>query len=84
MHPRVRELAATHRLEQMQRLRMLENQEAWKREAGFVRIEIVTEMDAQPFRTGFDSEPLYNTKLYNARWPHTPGEYTLEMNADVE
>ena len=40
-------------------------------------------MDAQRFRTGFDSESFY-TKLYNPRWPHTQAEYTLEMNVDVE
>ena len=62
---------------------MLENQKAWKREAGFERIEIITEMDAQRFRTDFDSEPLY-TKLYNPRWPHTPAENTLEFNVEVE
>ena len=66
---RARELAATHRLERMQRLRMLEEQEAWKREAGFNRIEITAEMDAHCFRTGFNSEALY-TKLYSSRWPH--------------
>ena len=37
---RVRELTATHRLGQMRRLRMLEEQKAWKREAGFDCIEI--------------------------------------------
>ena len=40
-------------------------------------------MDAQRFRTGFDSEPLYS-KLYNPRWPHTQAEYTLEMDVEVE
>ena len=32
---RVRELAATHRLGKMRRLRMLEEHKAWKREPGF-------------------------------------------------
>ena len=32
---RVRELAATHRLGQMRRLRILEEQKAWKQEASF-------------------------------------------------
>ena len=36
---RARELAATHRLGQMRRLRMLEEQTAWKREAGFDHIK---------------------------------------------
>ena len=78
----VRELAATHRLGQMCRLRMLEGQKTWKREAGFDRIETVAEMDSQRFRSGL-SEPFY-WKLSNAGWPHTGEEYTLEMRVDVE
>ena len=62
----MRELAATHRLELMLRLRMLEEQEAWKRETGFDRIEIIAQIDAQHFPAGFDSEHLYS-KLYNSR-----------------
>ena len=80
---RVMELAAAHRLERMSRLRMLEKQKVWKLEAGFDRIDITAEMDAQRFRTGFDSEPFY-TKLYNRRWSQTPEEHTLEMRVDVE
>ena len=52
---RVSELAATHRLGQRRRLRMLEEQEAWKREAAFDYIDTATEMDAQRFRTNFIS-----------------------------
>ena len=79
----VRELAATHRLGRMRRLRMLEEQKAWKREAGCDRIETAAEMDAQRcFRSGL-SEPFYS-KLSNPRWPHTPNEYTIEMRIDVE
>ena len=63
--------------------RMLEEQKVCKREAGFDPIEIPAEMDAQRFRTAFDSEPLY-TKLYDPRWPHTPAEYKLKMNVEVE
>ena len=70
---RVRELTAMQRLGQMLGLRMLEEQKAWNREAGFDRIEITAEFDEQRFRTGFDSQPFY-TKLYNPRWPHTPAE----------
>ena len=77
------ELAATHRLGQMRRLRMLEEQKAWMREAGFDKIEITAEMVEQRSRIGSDSQPFY-TKLYNPRWPHTPEEYTLEMRVDVE
>ena len=40
-------------------------------------------MDEQRFRTGLGSEYSY-TKLYNPRWPHTPGELKLEMDVDVE
>ena len=54
----VRELAATHRLGRMRRLRILEEQNARKRETGFNRIEITAEMDEQRFRNGLDSEPL--------------------------
>ena len=57
---RVRKLAATHRLERMLRLRMLEEQKAWKREARFDRIEIIAEMHEQHFRAGFDSELFYS------------------------
>ena len=67
----------------MRRLRMLEQQKAWKREAGFDRIDTAAEMDAQRFRTKLVSEHFYS-KLFNPRWPHTPNEYTLEMRVDVE
>ena len=80
---RVRELAATHRLGQMRRLRMLEEQKAWKREADFDRIETTAEMDAERFRTSIVSEPFYS-KLCNPRWPHNPDEFTLELRVDVE
>ena len=80
---RVRELAATLRLGKMRRLRMLEEQKGWKREAGFDRIEITAEMDEQRLRTGFDSQSFY-IKLYNPRWPHTPAEHALELSIDVE
>ena len=80
----VRELCATHRLvRQMRRLRMLEEQKAWKREVGFDRIETTAEMDTDRLRAGLDSEPFY-TKLYNLRWSHTPEEHMLELRFDVE
>ena len=60
---RVRELAATHRLEQMRRLRMLEEQKAWKRESGFDQIEIIAKMREQYFLAGFDLEPTYSKLL---------------------
>ena len=60
----VRELAAMHRLGQMGRLRMLEEQK-WKPEAAFDRIDITAEIDTQRFIYDL-SEPLY-TKIYNPR-----------------
>ena len=40
----MRELAATHRLERMRRLRMLKKQKSWKREAGFDGTGIIAGM----------------------------------------
>ena len=37
---RVKELASSHRLEQMRRVRMLGMHEAWKEEGGFDRIQV--------------------------------------------
>ena len=67
----------------MCRLRMLEEQEAWKKEAGFDRIDIIAKMYAHRLHGGFDSEPHYNG-LYNPRWSHNPEEYKLKMSVDVE
>ena len=55
---RVRELAATHRLERMRYLRMLKEQKAWKREADFDRIEIIAEMLEQHFLAGLIRNPF--------------------------
>ena len=66
----------------MRRLRVLEEHKAWKREAGFDRIEITAEMDEQRFRPA-RSEP-FSTKLYNPKLPHTPEEHTLKMKVDIE
>ena len=82
---RVRELAATHRLGQMRRLLMLEEQKkAWKREFGFDRIETAAEMDEKCFRTSLISESFFYRNMSNPRRPHTPDEFTLEMKVDVE
>ena len=78
---RVREFAATHRLGQMRRLLMLEEQKAWKREFGFDRIETAAEMDEKRFRTSLVSDPFF---YRNMRHPHTPDEFTLEIKVDVE
>ena len=80
---RVRELAATHRLERMRRLRMLEEQKKRNREAGSDRTEIIAEMRAQHFLAGFESEPLYS-KLYNPRWSHFSEEQKLNMDVKIE
>ena len=56
---RVRELAATHPLGQMLHLRMLEEQRAWKREAGSDYIETAAEMDARRSRINLVSEPFF-------------------------
>ena len=68
---RVRELAATQRLGRMRRLRMLEKQKAWNQEAGFDRIEITAEMDAQRFRTGLDLEHFLHEAIQSEVAPHS-------------
>ena len=81
----VRELAASHKLEQMQGVRMLEKQAAWKRDGGFDKIEVIAKMHEQTLRclhAGFDSE-CFNTGLYNPRRPFIPQEFTLDMNVEV-
>ena len=67
----------------MLHLQMLEEQKAWKQKVGFDRVKIIAQMDAQRFRTDFDSGP-FHMKLYNPRSSHTPAKYTLEMRVDVE
>ena len=62
---------------------MFDRKKVWKRETGFDRIEIIAEMDAQRFRAGFDSEPLY-TRLYNPIWPHSPEEHKLVMDVEMQ
>ena len=56
---RVGELAFTHRLGHMRRLWMLEEQKAWKQEAGFDYTYTAAEMDARCFRTNLVSEPFF-------------------------
>ena len=81
---RVRELTATHRLGQIRRFLMLEEQKTWKREFGFNRIETAAEMDEKGFRASPVSEPFFYRNMSNSRHPHTPDEFTLEMNVYVE
>ena len=80
---RVRELAATHRLGLMRRLLMLEEHMAWKREFGFDRIETAAEMNEKRSRTSLVSDPFFYSNVLNPRRPHTPNEFTLEINVDV-
>ena len=68
---RVRELATTKKLGRMRRLRMLEKQKAWNEEAGFDRIEITAEMDAQRFRTSLDLEPFLHEAIQSEVAPHS-------------
>ena len=63
---------------------MLEEQKAWKREAGFDYIDTAAEMDARRSRTNLVSEPFFYSKTCNPRGPHTHNEFTLEMRVDVE
>ena len=81
---RVRELAATHRLGQMRRFRILKEQKVWKREVGFDYIDTAAEMDARRSRTNLVSECFFYSKMFNPRCPHTHEEFTLEMRVDVE
>ena len=82
----VRELATSDKLEQMQRVQMLEWQTTWMREIGFDRIETIAEMHEEALRrlhADFDPGPVY-TRLYNARRPPTPEEFTLGMKVEVK
>ena len=82
---RVREFAATHTLEQMRRVRMLEKQSAWKREGSFDRIETIAEIYEEIVRrlhAGFDPEP-FCTGLYNPRRPPSPEEFTPDLKVEV-
>ena len=82
---RVRELAVTHRRGQMHYLRMLEEQKAWKRKAGFDYIKTAAVMDARRSRTNPVSEAFFYRNIFNPRRPHTPDKFTLaEMRVDVE
>ena len=68
----------------MRRLRMLEKQKAWKREAEFGYVDTAGEMDAQRSRTNLVPEPFFCSKMFNPRWPHTHDEFTPEMRVDVK
>ena len=83
---RVRELAASHRLEQMRSVKMLEKRATWMRENGFDRIKVFAEMHEETLRrlpVGLHLKPFY-TGLYNPRRPPTPDQYTVNMKLEVE
>ena len=69
---RVRELAATHRLGQMRRLLMLEEQKAGKREFDFDRIKTAAEMDKNTFRTSLVSDPFFYRNMSKSEAPSYP------------
>ena len=81
---RVREHAATHRLEKMRRLLMLVEQKAWKRKVGFDDIETAAKMDVRRSRSNIVSKTFFYRSMFNPSRPHTPDEFTLEMRVDVE
>ena len=64
-----RELAASHKLEQMRRVQVLEQRAIWTRKTDFDRIETIAETYEETLRrlhAEFDPGPVY-TGLYNAR-----------------
>ena len=81
----VREIAASHQLEQMRSVRMIEQRAIWMRGNGFDRIEVTAEMYEETLRrlhTGFDLEH-FNTGLYPRR-PPSPEEFiTLDVTVEV-
>ena len=79
---RVTKLTPIHRIGQICRLRMLEEQKAWKREASFDYNETAAEMNARRSRTNLVSEPFFYSKMFNPRWPHIHDEFTLETRVD--
>ena len=76
---RVREFAATHPLEQMRRLLMLEGHKTWKREFSVGRIETAAEIYENRFRTSTSPvpDPFFYRNMVIQRHPHTPDELHL-------
>ena len=83
---RVAKLAATHRLGQMRSLLMHERHKVWKREFGFDRIEMATEMDEKRsrIRTSPLPNPFFDRSMVIPDHPHTPEAFSLQMKMDVE
>ena len=68
---RVRELAAMHRLGQMRRSLMLEEQKVRKREFGFDRIETAAEMGGKKIAPA-SFQTRSSTGIYRIRGAHIP------------
>ena len=70
----------------MRRSLMHEKHKAWKREFGLDRIETAAEMDEKSSRTSTSpvSDPFFYRKMIIPRRPHTPDEFALEMEINVE
>ena len=81
---RVRELAAKHRLGQMRRLLMLEENKICKRKFGFDRIDTAAEMEEKRSRTSLILGPFFYSNMLNPRRPHAPDEFTPEMKGYVQ
>ena len=83
---RVREVAALHDVEHMLCIQMLEQQAFWKRSNGFDRIEIIAKRHEETLRrlhAGYDPETIH-TRLYYARRPPTPENFTVGIKDEVE
>ena len=94
---RARELASSHKLEQMRRVRMLEEQAAWKRETSPLRAMIrnllildCTTLDGRPQRARFPIDPINCNVaiLHKSRRIYLPisprfSPYELQYNRDA-
>ena len=65
---------------------MHEKHKTWKREIDFDLIKTATEMDEKLSRTSTSPapDPFFYRNIVIPTRPHTPDEFTLEMNVDVE
>ena len=63
----VMEIVASHRLDQMNHLRLLENLAAWRRTNGFDRFEVLTERQHRTQGHVYSQMDVY----FDPRWPLT-------------
>ena len=70
----------------MRSLLMHEKHKVWKREFGYDRIETAAEMDEKRSRTSTRpaSNPFFYRNMVIPEHPHTPEEFNLQMEVDVE